>query len=113
MLLIVNAGWPASNIVFGMGEGLLQKINRDTQRFAFKCSAQIQNGAWVPISKDPLETSKKSKPGKLKLVRQSDWSYSTVKEGKSILPDILIPVFRNGEIIQECSFLEIRKRSNE
>lgn len=33
-------GWSSENWAFGMGGGLLQKINRDTCRFAFKCSAQ-------------------------------------------------------------------------
>ncbi len=30
-------GWSAENIGFGSGGGLLQKLNRDTQKFAFKC----------------------------------------------------------------------------
>src|SRR5215472_16597901 len=33
-----RAGWSADNITFGMGGALLQQLNRDTQKFAFKCS---------------------------------------------------------------------------
>jgi len=33
-----NEGYSASNISFGMGGYLLQKLNRDTQKFAMKCS---------------------------------------------------------------------------
>ena len=31
-------GWSADNLAFGMGGALLQRLDRDTQRFAFKCS---------------------------------------------------------------------------
>lgn len=56
--------WAASNLVFGMGGGLLQKINRDTQRNAFKCSAnQTHDGKWHDVFKDPIDGSKKSKAG--------------------------------------------------
>jgi len=56
--------WAASNLVFGMGGGLLQKINRDTQKNAFKCSAnQTLDGKWHDVFKDPIDGSKKSKAG--------------------------------------------------
>jgi nicotinamide phosphoribosyltransferase len=32
------AGWSTDNIAFGSGGGLLQKLNRDTSKYAFKCS---------------------------------------------------------------------------
>ena len=32
-------GWSMDNWAFGMGGALLQQLNRDTLRFAFKCSA--------------------------------------------------------------------------
>lgn len=32
--------------ICGMGSGLIQKVNRDTQRFSFKSSAQCNNGEW-------------------------------------------------------------------
>ena len=40
------AGWSADNIAFGSGGGLLQKVNRDTSKFAFKCSAVEVDGEW-------------------------------------------------------------------
>lgn len=52
-----------------MGGGLLQRnVNRDTQRFAFKSSAQKRDGVWYDIQKLPKDTTKASKNGKLKLV---------------------------------------------
>ena len=40
-------GWAAENIIFGMGGGLHSSVNRDTQRNAFKCSAQLRDGQWL------------------------------------------------------------------
>ena len=39
--------WSSDNIVFGSGGALLQKLNRDTQKCAFKCSCCIVNGKEV------------------------------------------------------------------
>ena len=61
-------GWAAENIIFGMGGGLHTSVNRDTQRNAFKCSAQLRNGKWIDIYKNPLDSSKKSKTGRFKLI---------------------------------------------
>jgi len=38
---MVADGWCASNIIFGVGGNLLQRIDRDTERFAMKASQQI------------------------------------------------------------------------
>ena len=39
--------WSTDNIAFGSGGGLLQKVNRDTQKCAYKCSYAIINGEGV------------------------------------------------------------------
>ena len=103
--------WAAENIVFGMGGGLLQKINRDTQRFAFKSSAQCRNGIWYDVYKQPIDTTKVSKKGKLKLVKDNG-TFLTVNQNDP-RQDLLIPIFRNGEILKRWTFDEIRKKSNE
>lgn len=52
-------------LVFGMGGGLLQKVNRDTLRFALKCSAvKKSDGRWQAVQKNPLDQTKKSKAGR-------------------------------------------------
>ena len=66
-------------MVFGMGGALLQRLNRDTARFAFKCSAQKHAGEWVDIQKNPLDPSKKSKGGRLALIEE-DGFWRTVRE---------------------------------
>lgn len=44
--------WSAENIVFGSGGALLQKLNRDTQKCAFKCSYALINGKEVHTERD-------------------------------------------------------------
>jgi nicotinamide phosphoribosyltransferase len=63
-------GWSADNIAFGCGGGLLQKVDRDTQKFAMKCSAMKVNGEWIDVFKDPItDKVKKSKKGRLMLYK--------------------------------------------
>lgn len=100
------AGYSAENLVFGMGGGLLQKHNRDTQRNAFKSSAQKRDGVWYDIQKDPLDKSKASKKGRLKLVLENG-VYQTVPESDP-RPDQLVTVFENGELTREYTLAEIR-----
>lgn len=42
-----SKGWSAENVAFGTGGSLLQRIDRDTQKCAFKCSHVIIDGADV------------------------------------------------------------------
>lgn len=86
-----DGGFAASNMVFGMGGGLLQKVNRDTQRFAFKCSAIKRRGAWWPVSKrTPNKTS---------------------KAGRFDDADVRPLVFENGTILRRSPFGAIRGRA--
>lgn len=58
-----TCGWSAENIAFGAGGGLLQKVNRDTYKWAMKCCAIRVNGEWREVYKSPKgsewKTSKK------------------------------------------------------
>ncbi len=57
-------GYCVSNLIFGMGGGLLQQANRDTLGFAMKLSAIRINDEWLPIMKSPsTDDSKRSIPG--------------------------------------------------
>lgn len=38
---ITKAGWSSENLTFGSGGALLQRIDRDTQKCAFKCSFAV------------------------------------------------------------------------
>ena len=103
-------GWASENIVFGMGGGLCQKINRDIQRFAFKSSYQERDGVGYGIFKNPIDKSKRSKKGRLKLIRDTSGRFSTVRENEDG-EDILEPVFKNGELVREMTFEQVRKNA--
>ncbi|KAI6655171.1 Nicotinamide phosphoribosyltransferase-like [Oopsacas minuta] len=107
-----DEGWSAENIVFGSGGGLLQKLNRDTQKCAFKCSWASVGGKDVNVYKDPItDPGKKSKKGKLTL-ELKEGVYTTVQEGKGdSSKDILQTVFENGKILKDFTFDEVRKNA--
>lgn len=113
---LLQANWSAENIVFGMGGGLLQKVNRDTQAFAFKCSAnQTEEGVWNDVWKDPVDSSsgKSSKKGCLKLIKH-EGAFMTVREDDPAYAEFeneLKVVFENGEIKKEFTFEEVRKNA--
>lgn len=63
---IIFKGYSAENIAFGSGGDLMQKVDRDTCKFAIKCSAAKVNGIWRDVFKDPItDHGKKSKAGVL------------------------------------------------
>ena len=104
-------GWSADNIAFGSGGGLLQKVDRDTSKFAIKCAARLENGVWQDVMKDPVtDSGKRSKAGRMKLIRQTSGEYATVRESEPGI-DLLVPVFENGELLQEYSLAEVRQRA--
>lgn len=109
-----DAGFAIDNLTFGMGGGLLQQVNRDTLKFAMKTSAALINGEWIDVYKDPItDQGKKSKRGKLVLIRENG-KYETVRrEDGFAWADIMRDVYRNGKIMREQTFAEVRALSNE
>jgi nicotinamide phosphoribosyltransferase len=111
------AGFSADNIAFGMGGGLLQAWNRDTLKYAMKASAiRINEGEWTGFSKDPVtDHGKRSKEGRLGLVHEcgiGSCSFRTLPEDiANKKGNILRTVFKNGELLVEDTFQEIRKRA--
>jgi nicotinamide phosphoribosyltransferase len=100
------------NIIFGMGGALLQKVDRDTQRFAFKSSYQVRSGVGYDIYKDPLDSSKVSKKGRLALITMEDGSYKTLEKLKGIsVIDRLRVVFLDGELLVDQTLDEMRERA--
>ncbi|WMN12490.1 nicotinate phosphoribosyltransferase [Marivirga salinae] len=111
----------AENLVLGMGGALLQKLDRDTQKFALKCSYAEISGEGVIVKKNPTEMDengnitesfKKSKGGRLKLIK-SEGAFKTVNEHEyPEIKDELVTVFENGEIIQDWTFEQVRANAN-
>jgi nicotinamide phosphoribosyltransferase len=105
-----DRGWSADNIAFGSGGGLLQKLNRDTLKFAFKCSSATIHGTEHDVFKQPVtDSGKRSKAGRLKLVRTGE-DYRTVCRDAAG-DDQLVEVFRDGRLLHDWKFSQIRERA--
>ena len=119
------AGFSADNVAFGQGGALLQQVNRDTMRFAMKCSAigvremVDESGEyaliWRNVFKDPItDSGKVSKKGRVTLYK-SGFDYVSGVEGQQ--PKAwadkkwevaLEEVFRDGVLIRDMTFDEVR-----
>ena len=116
--VIMDAGWSANNMALGSGGGLLQKMDRDTYNFAFKCSWAQVDGKGRDVYKKPVGSAwKASKKGRLKLVADRAWRdygtapyYTTVAESAKG-DDILQTVYENGELLIDQTLAEIRERA--
>jgi nicotinamide phosphoribosyltransferase len=116
-----NNNISAENLAFGMGGALLQKIDRDTERFALKCSSAVINGREVDVEKSPIELDalgnitssfKKSKAGRLKLVKINGIFKTVSLHEHAELADELHTVFENGDLINTISFEQVRANAN-
>lgn len=114
-------GWSADNIAFGMGGALLQIVDRDTQKFAMKCSAAKIDGEWVDVQKDPItDSGKKSKAGRVKLWTNSGGEFASgvtpptgwSDKGIGGWTEALQTVFMDGALFNEITFDEVRANSN-
>lgn len=113
--VVMRHGYSADNIAFGMGGGLLQKVNRDTLGFAMKCSAISVNGEWRDVYKDPVtQPGKASKRGRLTLLNTPDRGYMTVTEEQRLAlgypskHSALRLVYENGKMLRYYSFDQVR-----
>lgn len=114
---IVADGFSAENLAFGMGGGLLQQLDRDTQKFALKCSAAKVDGRWIDVSKDPVtDPGKRSKAGRLMLLTDGAGAYRTVAAPEGFTPepgwrDAMVTVWEDGRLLVDQTLAEIRVRS--
>jgi nicotinamide phosphoribosyltransferase len=116
-------GWSADNIAFGMGGALLQQVDRDTQRFAMKCSSMrmvrwpVADQAWYDVQKDPVtDSGKKSKAGRISLWTNSGGEFASsvtaptgwTDKGIGGWTNALEEVYRDGKLVKEITFEEVR-----
>merc|ERR1712031_75991 len=112
---LLSNGFCANVVHFGSGGGLLQKLNRDSLAFAFKCCAMYVGGKTYPVGKDPIAGGKKSYGGNPPVIRGDDGvlrnrgDYTATGEmlhGKPMTydefvngcpGDVLVNVFENGK----------------
>src|SRR5277367_2222494 len=99
-----------------MGGALLQQVNRDTQKFAMKCSSATVDGIEVDVFKDPItDDGKRSKAGRLDLVKVREYNGATHLQ-TVVLRDRAIAhpftemrtVFLNGESMAADTFEDVR-----
>ena len=98
-------------LAFGMGGGLLQQVDRDTLGWAMKASAAQVDGVWRDVYKDPITSrAKRSKKGRLAVVADGA-GYQTIRlDELAGRPNLLRPVFRNGQLLAQDDLLSIRQR---
>lgn len=104
-------GWSGDNVAFGMGGALLQMVNRDTQKFAIKCSwAQVAGKGRDVMKKPVTDTGKRSKAGRLTVVFREGGAFETVRDrGFVAADDAMQTVFLNGELKNETNFDSVRR----
>lgn len=111
-------GYSAQNIAFGMGGALLQgnresSINRDTHKFAIKCSAIEVDGKTRQVYKDPItDKGKKSKKGYLDL-KLINGKYQTIEydhypTAEELSDSQLLTYYNNGELLIDYSLDDIK-----
>lgn len=91
---MMREGLSVSNIAFGMGGGLHQNVNRDTFKYAMKCSEVIVNGKPQDVFKDPIAGGKTSLKG-------------------TQINDNMRTIFCNGKLLIQEDFETIRQRVKE
>ena len=127
-------GFSADNFAFGMGGGLLQQLDRDTHKFAMKCSAvavreftpttrQLDGYyehesklVWRDVFKDPItDSGKTSKKGRVTLwksggeyvssvIKPTGWADKAVGEWT----EALVVYYENGELPFSQTFVQVR-----
>jgi nicotinamide phosphoribosyltransferase len=131
---IKKAGWSADNVGFGSGGALLQKLNRDTQKCAFKCCHTVCDGVAGDVFKSPVDDpGKKSKKGRL-FLHEIDGQFVTVARhagGRTVwkngdpqdteavdlaadeAADVMVTIFENGEMVADgqSTFTQVRERA--
>ncbi len=111
------AGFSAENLAFGAGGALLQKLHRDTQRFALKACAIRRHGRWHDVQKNPrTDPGKASKGGRQQLLHRSDTGEWRTQREDAPLPDgwqsALELVYEDGRICRDEPLDLIRKRAD-
>jgi nicotinamide phosphoribosyltransferase len=112
LTFVTDKGYSSDNMAFGSGGDLMQNVNRDTQKFAVKCSAiRTTDGQLIDVFKDPItDKGKASKKGIIELYKNGEGFFTDVRsrawEDKTRA--VLEVVFENGVIVREQTFEDIK-----
>lgn len=107
-------GFASTNVVFGIGSYTYQYNTRDTFGYALKSTLCVIDGVEKQIFKNPKtdDGTKKSQKGRVAVLK--DGNTYIVRDGLSlddtIKGDMLREVFRNGTLLIDENFSDIRAR---
>ena len=121
--LMITNKWCASNIIFGVGGNLAQRIDRDTERFAMKSSEQTflveteDGNTSIQVRDVCKETpGKESKKGRFHIALNDSNIPQCFKLGDPTVsdkPNLLETFYYNGEIVKRPDNIkQIRERVN-
>lgn len=115
--VLIENGYSPENICFGMGGALLQKCDRDWERFAMKaCELEVM-GVKRAVGKRPkTDLSKSSKFGKYTPHINQDGDVISVEEfapTKEGLVEVFPVVYENGHLLMDWSLDEISAFSSQ
>ena len=114
MQRLQDKGFASTNVVFGIGSYTYQFNTRDTFGYALKSTLTVVNGEERQIFKDPKTDNgvKKSQKGRVVVLKDGN-SYS-FRDGLSlndnVKGDLLREVFRDGKLLIDENFADIRAR---
>lgn len=105
----------ADCVIFGSGGALLQKVNRDTLKFAQKASAILVDGEWIGVAKDPVtDHGKKSKEGVLTLLRNMNTGELVTGRVDQPIPDgysdHMQLLYHTGRLYNQTNLQDVRDR---
>ena len=73
---------------------------------------QTADGSWVDVNKAPKTDARKaSKAGRQVVVQEGGQLVSKALDASNEAASLLKPVFRNGELLGETTFAEVRERA--
>ncbi|SEK85096.1 nicotinate phosphoribosyltransferase [Xaviernesmea oryzae] len=106
-------GFSAENIVFAMGGGILQKVNRDLYAFAMKANGRRDDeGRWHDVWKRPATMNvKASKAGRQAVVEGMMGLEAVRADQLRGRENYMRPVWRDGELLVDWTLDEIRARA--
>ena len=112
----ISMGYAPDNFAFGSGGDLMQNVNRDTCKFAIKCSNVIlADGTMREVFKDPItDSGKKSKKGRVTTFINKDGDLrvgSLDDETVAGEREFLEVVYDTGVLGKTYNFDEVRANS--
>ena len=94
-----------------IGSWTMNQVSRDSLGIAVKATNAIVDGKQIPIYKQPkTDSTKNSAKGLLKVIKNEDGSYTTLNDVtiEEEQQGELVSVFKDGKLLREQTFEEIR-----